>query len=140
MDMNNKDDLTNFFDTDNLNLSEKEIVEQKTTQKQIKGKIKRSDSGKWREINPDLLACLYSGKYDFTLSEIKIILYFIWNITSHKTREFIYVKKKTIQERTGLSQPNVSKTMNKLVKRQVIIKSKNDDMKYTFNSTTSTWK
>lgn len=100
-------------------------------------KVRRSIEGKWREINPDLLLKICSSK--FSLSESRIILYILWNITSSKSRNFIITTKKKIQDKTGLSQSQVSKSLKNLIEKQVISQDEENKNKYHFNPQFDIW-
>lgn len=100
-------------------------------------KVRRSIEGKWREINPDLLLKICSSR--FSLSELRIILNILWNITSSKSRNFIITTNKKIQDRTGLSQSQVSKSLKSLIEKKVISQDEENKNKYHFNPQFDIW-
>ena len=88
--------------------------------KKEKDTIRCSKTGVWREINPDVLLELSKSKYKLSGSDLCIINYFLWNITSDKERNYIKVKRKTIQERTGYSKTTIKRCINTLKSMKII--------------------
>ena len=117
------------------NLTDEEIPEQKPFTG--RRKVRRSSNGKWREVNPELLEKIFSS--NLSNSETRIILYFIWSMTSHTTRNFVITSKKNIEQRTNLSQSQVSKSIDSLIKKHVIIHDSEDKNKYHFNPQFDIW-
>ena len=111
----------------------------KTEKKEpAKQTVRRSNKGEWREINSDLLNKLSEG--GFSASELQIILYILWNITADTSRNYINVKRKTIQERTNLSISQANKTTNQLIRRKILIQPvKDNNLMLVFNADHETW-
>lgn len=108
------------------------------TKEPARSHIRKSEQGVYRMINPEILFRLCQG--GFTSSEHQVINYILWNITADKKRSFINVKRKTIQDRTGLSKSQVHKVIHSLLKRNIIIDSSSELRQcYSFNSDYEQW-
>ncbi len=93
--------------------------------------VRKSINGKYRMINSDLLQRIYDS--NLNASEIRILLYIIWNISSSTTRNYCDIKIKTLSEKINMNKKTCYKYTKTLVEKQVIFKLKDNRYGINFN-------